>query len=268
MPKLENRAITTGDVLRTQGRVIYALMLRDIRSRLFGNGLGFLAFSVGWPLVHILVLLSVYSIMGRAAPYGDSLALFFAVGLVPFMTFSYVSRWIMLSLVYNKPLLAFPIVKVTDIILARAFLETLASCIMTATLCAILWFCGISFVPRDIVQASYAMGAAIMLGFGMGIINAIIASAFTGWVTGYALVIIVFYMSSGIMFVPDALPEGARYILSFNPVLHAVAWMRSAYYEGYGTILLDKGYLLAWGIFTIFGGFALERLIRGRVLGG
>lgn len=268
MPKLENRTVTQGDVLRTQGRVIYALMLRDIRSRFFGNGLGFLVFSVGWPLVHILVLLVVYSIMGRAAPYGDSLVLFFAVGLVPFMTFSYISRWIMLSLVMNRPLLAFPIVKVTDIILARAFLEALASCVMTATLCMILWFSGIGFVPRDVVQASYALGASIMLGFGMGIINAIIAMAFTGWVTGYALVILVFYISSGIMFVPDALPEGARYVLSFNPVLHAVEWMRSAYYEGYGTILMDKTYLLAWGVCTIFGGFALERLIRGRLLGG
>ena len=33
---------------------------------------------------------------------------------------------------------------------------------------------------------------------------------FCGWITGYALVIIVFYISSGVMFVPDALPEVAR----------------------------------------------------------
>jgi len=43
----------------------------------------------------------------------------------------------------------------------------------------------------------------------MGIINAIIAMAFCGWITGYALVIIVFYISPGVMFVPDALPEEA-----------------------------------------------------------
>ena len=49
-----------------------------------------------------------------------------------------------------------------------------------------------------------------MLGFGMGIINAIIAMAFCGWITGYALVIIVFCISLGVMFVPDALPEVER----------------------------------------------------------
>jgi capsular polysaccharide transport system permease protein len=46
----------------------------------------------------------------------------------------------------------------------------------------------------------------------MGINNAIIAIAiaFCGWITGYALVIIVFYISSGVMFIPDALQEVAR----------------------------------------------------------
>jgi capsular polysaccharide transport system permease protein len=94
MPKLENRAISLGDVLRTQGQVIYALMLRDVKTRYFGNGLGFLFSSVAWPLVHVLVLLAVYTTLGRTAPFGSSTILFSATGLVPFMTFSYMSRWI------------------------------------------------------------------------------------------------------------------------------------------------------------------------------
>ena len=96
-----------------------------------------------------------------------------------------------------------------DTLLARALLELLGSCIMTASLFGILWFSGIDFMPRDVAEASFALGASVMLGFGMGIINAFIAMAFCGWITGYALVIIVFYISLGVMFVPDALPEEA-----------------------------------------------------------
>ena len=80
MPELENRAISLGDVLRTQGQVIYALMLRDVKTRYFGNGLGFLFSSVAWPLVHVLVLLTVYTSLGRTAPFGNSTILFFATG--------------------------------------------------------------------------------------------------------------------------------------------------------------------------------------------
>jgi len=240
-------------------------MLRDIRTRFFGNGLGFLV-TIAWPLSHILILLIIFQATGRTTPYGDSLVLFFSTGLIPFMTFSYMSRFIMMSLVLNKPLLAFPIVKITDVLFARALLEILGSCSMTILLCLILAIIGVDFTPRDITQAAFALAASILLGLGMGIINAIIALAFFQWITGYALIIIVFYISSGVMFVPDNLPEVARYALSFNPVVHAIEWMRSAYYDGYGSLVLDKEYLLLWGFGTIFGGLLLERLIRTKLL--
>lgn len=251
-----------------QGRVIYGLILRDIRTRMFGNGLGYIAFSIGWPLIHILFLLVINTALGRITPYGESVVLFFSTGLVPFMTFSYMSRWIMLGIIINKPLLAFPLVTLTDMIFARAFTEVVGSFLMVVTLCTILWFCGVDFVPRDVPQACYAWGAAILLGLGMGIINSIISLAFVSWFLGYTLVIITLYAASGILFVADSLPEYARYPLSFNPVLHAVEWMRSAYYPGYGAQILDKGYILTWGSCTLFGGFLLERLIRGRLLQG
>lgn len=260
--------MTLRETLIDQGRVMYAIMLRDVRSRLFGNGFGFIAFSVGWPLVHIIVLLTIYYFTGRTTPVGDSLVLFFSTGLVPFMTFSYMSRWIMMGVMMNRPLLAFPIVNVMDMVLARALLEMFGSCLMTTTLCFIIWCLGVDFIPHDIDEACFALGAALLLGLGMGTLNAVITLAFHGWFIAYTLVIIGLYVSSGILFLPDALPEFAQYALSFNPVLHAVQWMRSAYYPGYGTALLDKGYLLSWGLCSAFTGFAVERLIRGRLLQG
>lgn len=258
--------MTVQDALTTQGRVIYALMLRDVRTKFFGNALGFIALSIFWPLVHILVLLAIYSYMGRTAPIGDSLVLFFSTGLMPFMTFSYMSRWMMYGIVMNKPLLAFPIVSVTDILLARALLEMIGSLLMGVSLCTILACLGEDFVPRDIPQAFYAWGAVLLFGLGMGTINSIVAMAFPGWMIGYALVIILLYVSSGILFVPDAIPEPYRTWLSFNPTLHAVTWMRSAYYPGYGLMIIDKSYLLGWALYTVFAGFLLERAIRGRLL--
>ncbi len=47
-----------------------------------------------------------------------------------------------------------------------------------------------------------------------------------------------------------------------------VEWMRSAYYDGYGAIVLDKTYLIAFALVTLFFGLALERLVRGKLLGG
>ncbi len=252
-------------VLRTQGQVIYALMLRGIKSRL-GNGLGFLGMSVGWPLAHLALLLILHAVLHAVTPIGDDPILFYATGVLPYITFNYISRWTMIGLLFDRALLAFPIVKPVDLLIARALLETLASCTAAITLMILLWLHGTNFMPRDPVQAAFAYGASVLFGFGMGILNGLIGLAFQGWVLGYVAVLIGFYIASGIYFVPDFLPAGVQYYLSFNPLLHAVSWMRSAYYPGYSAHLLDKTYLLSWGVCTTFAGLLIERLVRGRVL--
>lgn len=251
-------------LLRAQFRVFVAIMLRDMRTRFFGHGLGFLV-AIAWPLVHILVLIVIFSLLGRRAPYGDSMTVFFATGLVPFMTFSYMSRFTMLSLIMNRPLLVFPAIKVLDILLARAILELLGSCCTVIFLLVIFWAYGIDFMPPDPTEAAFALGAAMLLGIGFGIVNGIIAMAVPTWVTGYMLITVVMYGISGILFVVDALPETLRYYLSFNPSLQTVEWMRSAYYEDYSSVL-DKPYTIGCGVVSIFLGLMLERLVRGHLL--
>jgi len=251
-------------LFKAQFRIIVAIMLRDIQTRFFGHALGFLI-AIAWPLVHILILIVLFSLFGRGAPYGESMTVFFATGLVPFMTFSYMSRFTMLSLIFNKPLLVFPAIKVLDILLARTLLELLGSCCMVIVLLVIFLFFGIDFMPMDVVEAAFALGAAMLLGAGFGIVNGILAMAIPTWATGYSLVIVGLYIISGIAFVPDAMPETIRYFLSFNPSLQTVEWMRSAYYPGYSTIL-DKEYTIAVGAVTIFFGLLIERLVRGHLL--
>ena len=82
------RALTPVGMLKAQWRILVALMLRDIKTRLGGNEFGFLAMAVGWPLSHILILIIINTGLGRAAPYGDSAALWFATGVIPFLAFN------------------------------------------------------------------------------------------------------------------------------------------------------------------------------------
>ncbi len=262
---LNEHALTRVDMLKAQGRILVALMLRDLKTRFFGNEFGFLL-AVGWPLTHVLIHLILNAGLGRTAPYGESSALWFATGVIPFMAFSYMARFIMLGIVLNKPLLSFPNVKITDILFARAILETLNAGLVILILFVIFCALGIDFIPSDMVQASLALLAMMLLGLGFGVVNAIIAAAVPGWLTGYALLMMIFWMASGVMFVPDVLPEAVRVPLSYIPMLQGVEWMRSAYYEGYGASILDKNYLVVFALITLFAGLALERLIRGRIL--
>jgi len=250
---------------RRQRRVMFALMLRNMRTKFFGNGFGNVI-AVAWPLSHIVILVIAFSVTGRAAPYGDSTALFVATGVLPFQTFSYVSRSTMLMVIRNRPLLAFPEVKILDMLFASALLEIMSACCVVIIFLILAWCSGIDAMPRDIIQASYALGAAMLLGLGCGILNGVIALAAPGWFVGYTLMIMILWPTAGIFFVPDALPAFARDILAYNPLLQVIEWMRSAYYEGYGDLVLDRTYVLSVAVAMLFLGLLLERAMRGHLL--
>jgi capsular polysaccharide transport system permease protein len=252
-------------MLKAQGRVLAALMLHDLKTRFFGNEFGFLL-TMGWPLTHILVLLIINTSMGRAVPYGESPALWFATGVIPFAAFNYMARFIMLGIVLNRPLLSFPIVKITDILFARSINEVLSAGVVVLIMFTILWAFDVDFMPTDVVQAASAMLAMMLLGLGYGVVNAVIAAAIPGWITGYALLTILLWASSSIFFVPDALPEQVRVPLSYLPTVQGVEWMRSAYYDGYGAYTLDKLYMLSCSVVILFTGLAIERAVRGKML--
>ena len=259
------RTLTTGEMMKAQWRVLFALMLRDIRARFAGSAWGFLI-SIGWPLSHVLVLLIVHSFIGRAAPYGTSPALWYATGVIPFMAFNYINRFTMLGLVLNKTLLTFPIVSVSDILFARVILEILSSCLVILILMGVFLAAGIDFIPLDLTQACFALLGAMLLGFGYGILNAIIASFMPFWIVAISLFTIVLWLSSGVFFDPNALPAVAQYYLSFLPTFEIVQWMRSSYYIGYGEANLSRTYVVGFGACLLFVGLLMERLLRGRIL--
>jgi capsular polysaccharide transport system permease protein len=250
---------------RRQRRVLIALMLRNIRTRFGGHGLGYLL-AIGWPIVHMVVLLVVFSVTGRVAPYGDSLLLFVGTGTIPFMAFSYMSRFMIFSAITTRPLLGFPEVKISDVLLASALLEVLTACLVAIIMVALAWSMRVDFIPKDVLQAVLAFGTAVLLGLGFGYINGVLALAIPFWMIVYVLALIILWASSGVVFVPDVLPETVRSILSYNPILQVIEWMRSAYYEGYGYMILDRPYPVVVGLVALFLGLLLERAMRGYLL--
>ena len=243
-----------------------AVILRDMRTRFFNHGLGFLIVPL-WPLAHMIVLILIHTVAGGAAPpYGESTALYYAAGLLPTMTFMYVSRFMALSLVMNRPMLGFPEIQAVDVMLARAFLEVMAACFTLFLIMSILWAFGIDPMPDDLENAVFCYLAVILLGVGFGMLIGVASMFMPIVVTIYALSVIVIYISSGALFVPTFFPEPVRYALSFNPVFQSVEWMRHAFYPNYADDLINRGYVLAWGLGALFAGLALERFFRRPML--
>lgn len=253
--------------LAEKRNVMSAVVLRDMRSRFFNHGLGFLLVSL-WPLAHMIILLGIFTVMGRKAPYGESLNVFFATGLIPTLAFMYVSRFMSLSLTINRPMLSFPVVKVVDIMLARAFLEVVAASLTLFFMFMILLALGDNPLPANVFEAVYAYLSVILLAVGVGSLAGVFVMFMPFFATIYALMMIVVYISSGTVFVSAALPAKIAYILSWNPVFHAVEWMRFAYFPGYSDKWLDRSYIISFGALALCLGLFLERTLRMRMLEG
>lgn len=253
------------DALITEKNVLSAVILRDMRTRFFNHGLGFAIVPL-WSLTHIVVLIIINTLAGRTAAFGESMPLFLATGLVPTLTFMYVSRFMGYSVLMNRPMLAFPVVTSLDVMIGRACLEVVSSSITLAVIMAILWANGQNPWPFDLEQAVSCYLAVIILAFGCGTLVGVAGMFLPFMLTVWQIALICIYISSGTMFVASSLPDRAATALSYNPVLQCVEWMRTAYYESYSDKLVDPVYVWSFGLVTLFLGLALERVFRRQML--
>lgn len=182
------------------------------------------------------------------------------------MIFMYISRFMMYTVTFNKPMLAFPGVHVLDVMFAGAILEILSMAVVVILLAIIAVSFGVDIEPRNMLELTAAVGTAILLGMGFGLLNGVICLAFPMWITGYALVSLTMWAASGVFFVPDALPNFVRVPLSYNPILQVIEWTRAAYYEGYGNVVLDRAYAVKVALTSVCLGLLVERASRGRIL--
>lgn len=247
--------------------VMHAVIMRDIRSRFFNHGLGFLIVPL-FPVTHIAILLIFYSILGRDSVFGDDLRLFFATGLMPALTFTYLSRFMSVSLLANKSMMAFPVVRLLDIVLARAFLEFMGIVVALGIMFLFLLSFGSNPIPTYPSEALLAFFVTVILALGFGIIASVVTAILPMFAVMYGLSMIIFYLSSGAPIYLEAFPEEVIYACSWNPLFHSVEWIRSAYYLGYPAQSLDRTYLVGWAMGSVAVGLLAERILRPHMLNG
>jgi capsular polysaccharide transport system permease protein len=248
-----------------QWRIIYALVLRDMRTRYGRTFFGYL-FIIVLPLSHLVVLMSARLIVKRFMPVGPDYTLFIAAGVLPYILCLYPARMMMFCLHVNQPLLLFPIVKPIDVIFARAILETIVAFAVVAVFLVSLYAIDVRIEPLDAVQATEAVLSAIFFGISYGFFSAVIYKMTRAWIAFLLVSIAFMFATSGAYFVPSELPPELRNIIWFNPLMHSVEWLRYAYCEGYGEGLLSREYLLGFSSVLFLAGLVMERAFRGKLM--
>jgi capsular polysaccharide transport system permease protein len=253
------------EAVKTQGRVIYALIIRETRTRFGDSALGY-----GWallePVMHILMLSLIFAVLmhGRP-PIGDHFFIFYYTGIIPYHLFVHTSTSMTYAITSNGSLLQLPLVGTFDVLMARALLELLTDTLVAVILLAGFGTIGLGVLPQDVAAVSASLLVVWLIGLGCGFANAVINAFTKSWDKIWAQLTRLLYFCSGIFYVPGMMPDWVRDILAWNPILHAVDWFRSGFFQEYEPHWLDRPYLSTVALLAVLAGLGLERGLRHRL---
>lgn len=248
--------------LRTQLRVMHALIIRETRTRFGDSKLGY-----GWallePVLHIVMLSLVFAVMMRGRPpIGNEFFIFYYTGIIPYHLFIHTSSGMTYAVTSNLPLLQLPLVSTFDLILTRGLVELLTDTLVAIILLASFGAIGLGVLPHDLPALSASVVTVWLFGCGLGFINAVLNAFFKSWDKIWTQLMRTLYFCSGIFYVPGMMPDWVRDVLVWNPILHAVDWFRASFFVEYEPHWLDRSYLAIVAAVTVVAGLGLERGLR------
>lgn len=251
----------TSELLLLQVRVIATLAIRETRASFGTSKFGYF-WAIITPAISVTTLVLIFSAIGRQPPYGASLALFFATGILTLEFFNKLSNTLMTTFDANKALLTYPVIKEMDTVLARWILISATYMLVMMLFYSGLIAFGLAGAPARLDQLLLAFLATSLLGYGFGLLNAVILSLWESWSHVEKVLTKPLFFLSGIFYIPSMLPPEAVAILKWNPVLHLVEWFREGFYMNYNSVVLDRSYPLGIALGLILAGMCGERLYR------
>lgn len=246
---------------KVQFRVIGALIMREVQTRFGRNNIGYL-----WAFAEPLTLLGTfYALFYYFGSFGSvqyNMIAFLATGIVTFISIRTMASSLSAAVSANKGLLVYPQVTPLDTIIARAILQSATFLVILFTILGMAWIFGVAPLPKDFMGTLIALGAFIMLGFSIGLLQHGILSIMPIATYVFSPIWRVLFFTSCVFYTMHDLPYAAQKIIYYNPLAHGIEMLRHAYFVGYESPVQNYNYLLICSGICLFMGLLMERLYR------
>ena len=251
--------------LIVQGRVIGALVLREIHTINGNSRLGYL-----WVLIQSIFSIGVFwgvrYFMGAGqAPHGMNMAVFLATGFAFWNIFSNGISRCMTAVEANKTLLTFPQVTEFDVMLARIIVISATQIITASIICVI----SMALLDEVMIFGSltlllFLMITVPMLTLGCGMVFASLAVFVPALNNIIPMVLRILFFLSGVFFSVSVFSQSVSEILLLNPILHAIELVRMSLHEPYAVTGVSSTYVFISTVMMCAVGGYLERYVRTR----
>ncbi len=251
-------AVTIRAAFAEQGRVLHALLLREIRTRFGSRRIGY-AWALVEPALHVSVMYALRSVTGGLTPAHVPLLLWLITGIVPFFMFRSIVLRMVNAVSTNQTTLALPPVKLMDVLWARVLLEIAT---YSGILIVFLMLAGLLIEPVAVSQPLEVMGCMFMLaalGMGYGMIAMTFIAVFPSTKPLLSGILRMLYFMSGTIFSVSRLHPDLYPYLTWNPLLHVFESLHAAFFIEYTPVPFASDLSYA-------GAFALLMLLLGKLL--
>jgi capsular polysaccharide transport system permease protein len=263
-PESDTRAeLWRGMVIQSQ--VIWALVIRETRTRFGAQRLGYL-WAVLEPALWIATFWGMYAVANRRLPHDLPPLEFLATGILCYELFNNNVSRIGDAINGNKGLLFYPQVHPIDLVWARALLESATLIVVFAVLMA-----GGALIshelpqPEDLLRVGIGFTLSALLGTSVGLTLCMLGVVVPVVERLRGPIMRPMFWISGLFYTLDDVPGDAHGLLLYNPVLHVIELVRDGWFSEYASPDASPLFVLACVLFFFSLGLSLERVVRKRI---
>lgn len=246
--------------LKVQWRVIWALILREMLTRYGRNNIGFLWLFLE-PMLFTMAITALWTATRSAHGSDLPIVAFALTGYSAILLWRNLPGRCLGAATSNASLLHHRQVKILDIYWSRILLEQGAVTTSFVVLGLVLWAIGWLLPPEDALQVLAGWLLLAWFGAGLALVLAGLSARFEIIEKLWPPASYILFPMSGAAFIVDALPEKAREVVLYLPMLHAVEMIREGYFGTKMVAHYDVGYLVDWNLGLTLVGLSLVRLI-------
>lgn len=246
-------------------RVVYALLLRELKTRFGEYRLGILWVFID-PLIQIVFFITILGYVYKRVMPNVDYTVYVASGILTWSMFKSVLTRGMVSIDANRALFTFRQVKPLDAFVSRVFLEFLIYSIVYVGLMFILTYLEYKFVFLKPLEFIICYICAFLIGSGLSLIVISMSLSYKDISKVINIVLWGAYFISGVIFPIKLIPAEYRYWLSWNPMLHVMELMRETLFPAFTGSVGNLPYLYMSTIIILFLGLASYFITKNKIL--
>lgn len=251
---------------RRQMSAIWALVFKEYKIKLGSSKIGLL-WALLEPIVAMMAISAIWIYSGREEIYGVHITLFIGSGFAVFITIRLGINYIPHAILSNEALLNYPQVKPIDTLLARfvqgTWLHAIACILMFVSL---WWILGVYPSFPDLLLCVEMLVTAMIMALGLAVPLGVLGTINAGALKFISIISQPLMLVSGVVYSTSDLPQAARNILKFNPIVHVIDGFR---HGAFGSPLFpeyEPFYPLLFGLICLGFGYLVYFRYRFRLL--